>query len=141
MCKNISILCLTVASLSILLSSCSYQYVSTNFDKDNFHDYFSAAKVDIYDKESDIEGKYRLISSVEGQDCQSLAHHAIPDEVNARTQARQQAFSNHANGVVFTGCTLLSNAQLEQLKASNDSQQCHAVIVCYAKAYQIDTNE
>ncbi len=122
-----------------LLTSCSVNNVSTNIDKENFSHYFSAANVEIYQSENDINAHYQFIGAVEGQDCQVKAHHAVPDKINARTQARQQAFDNQANGIVFTGCALLTQKQLAQLNSSNDAQQCYAVIICYAKAYAVET--
>jgi len=124
--------------LFAFVTSCSSQYVSTNLDKDNFSNYFSASKVRIYQSEKDIIGSYKLIGSVEGQDCQIKPHHAEPDKVNARTQARQQAFTLNANGVVFTGCALLGQEELAQLNNSNDARQCNAIVICYAKAFVIE---
>jgi RcsF protein len=123
---------------STLVASCSNHYVSTNLDKENFSQYFSASKVKIYNSEKDIHHRYKFIVAVEGQDCQIKSHHAVPDEINARTQARQQAFENNANGVVFSGCALLSQDQLSKLNESNDAKQCHAIVICYAKAYAIE---
>ena len=125
--------------LTAFLTSCSAHNVSTNLDKENFNDYFSASNVKIFKSESDINGRYQFIEAVEGQDCQVKAHHAAPDRINARTQARQQAFNKQANGIVFSNCAVLSQEQLAQLNNSNDAQQCHAIVICYAKAYAIDT--
>jgi len=127
-----------ISPLIVLLASCSTQNVSTNLDKENFSDYFSAANVEIYQSEKDINASYQFIGAVEGQDCQIKAHHAVPDEINARTQARRQAFGKQANGIVFSNCALLGQEQLAQLNNSNDAQQCHAIVICYAKAYAID---
>lgn len=123
----------------ILTVSCSNRYVSTNLDKENFNQYFSASNVKIYKSENDFSGQYRYIGAVEGQDCQEKPHHAQPDEINARTQARQQAFNLQANAIVFSTCTLLSQEQLAQLSMSNDAKQCNALVVCYGKAYAVDT--
>ena len=126
-------------SLLISLTSCSAHNLSTNLDKENFSNYFSAAKVKIYPSEKDINASYQFIGAVEGQDCQIKAHHAVPDEINARTQARRQAFDKQANGIVFSNCALLPQEQLAQLNNSNDAQRCHAIVICYAKAYAIET--
>jgi RcsF protein len=122
-----------------LTVSCSNRYVSTNLDKDNFNQYFSASNVKIYKSENDFPGQYHYIGAVEGQDCQVKPHHAQPDEINARTQARQKAFSLQANAIVFTACTLLTQEQLLQLSESNDAKQCNSLVVCYGKAYAVDT--
>jgi len=124
---------------TVLLTNCASNSISTNIDKENFDQYFSAAKVKIYSSEKEFNGRYQFISSVEGQDCQVKPHHAIPDEINARTQARKQAFEQQANGIVFSGCALLTHEQLSQLNDSNDAKQCHAIVICYAKAYAIET--
>jgi len=129
---------LTLFSSVTLLSSCSSNYiVSTNLDKENFDHYFSASKVEIYDKENELPGPYKFVSLVEGQDCQSMPHQAEPDKINARTQARQQAFQRGANAIVFSGCALLDNEKLAKLNASNDAKQCHAIIICYARAFKV----
>lgn len=129
--------CTILTTLSLLVG-CSTKNLSTNLDRDNFHDYFSPAKVTIYQQEKDITTRHKYIGVVEGQDCQIKPHHAEPDEINARTQARRQAFEQHANGVIFTGCALLSPQQLATLNNSNDAQQCHAIVICYARAFAIE---
>ena len=127
--------------LATAVSACSTNYqVSTNLDKKNFQHYFSAAKVKVYQHEQDIPARHQFIGLVEGQDCQAKPHHAAPDKVNARTQARQQAFAKNANSIVFTGCAELTQKQLAKLNKSNDAQQCHAIIICYGKAYAIATD-
>jgi RcsF protein len=126
--------------LITLLIGCSANNVSTNLDKKNFSDYFSAGNVEIYKNEKEINARYQFIGSVEGQDCQAKSHHAVPDEITARTQARRQAFDKKANGIVFSQCALISQEQLAQLNNTNDAQQCFAIVICYAKAYAIETN-
>lgn len=137
---NKKILALTTITLitNALITACSNKHLSTNLDKDNFSDYFSAAKVKIYQQETDIKTRHNYIGIVEGQDCQVKPHHAAPDEINARTQARQQAFEQQGNGVIFTGCALLTSQQLAQLNSSNTAQQCHAIVICYARAFAIE---
>ena len=132
---------LVASSIIMLLTSCTNSLVSTNIDKENFNHYFSAGNVKIYSQEQDIQSNYQLVGIVQGQDCQRKAHHAAPDEVIARTQARRQAFDKKANGIVFSKCALLSHEQLSQLNNSSDAKQCHAIIVCYAKAYTIKTTD
>jgi RcsF protein len=128
-----------ISPLLLLMTSCSSNFVSTNLDKNNFKDYFSASNVKIYQSEKSFNARYQFIGIVEGQDCQVKAHHAAPDEVNARTEARQQAYDKQANGIVFSKCALLTQEQLAQLNDSTDAQQCHAIVICYAKAYAIET--
>lgn len=137
MIKKLILSFITIA-LVTMVGACSSNYVSTNLNKDNINQYFSASKVTIYSNEQLMPLKYHYISLVEGQDCQIEPHHAIPDEINARTQARQQAFNINANGIVFTGCATLDHKQLEKLHNSNDTKECHAIIICYAKAYVVD---
>lgn len=137
--KKLLIAFLISLTTGTLITSCSNRFVSTNLDKDNFNQYFSASHVKIYNSEQEFNTRYQLIGTVEGQDCQIKAHHAVPDEVNARTQARQQAFDKQANAIIFSHCALLPQEQLAQLNNSNDAQQCHAIVICYAKAYAIET--
>jgi RcsF protein len=120
-----------LTSICILgLTACSMGYsVSTNVDKSNFKQYFSPAKVRIYQNESQFNGRATLLGIVEGEDCQVKAHHRQPDKVEARTQARRKAYQMHANAIVFTGCALI-----EKDKAS---KQCLSSVVCYGKAYQV----
>jgi RcsF protein len=124
--------------LTLLLCSCNSNFtVSTNVDSNNFKDYFSASKVAIYQSENEMLKRYKFIGLVEGQDCQLKAHHGPPDKINARTDARKQAFEQQANAVVFTGCVIIDSAVTHQ---QPQKQQCLSTLVCYAKAYQVDTN-
>ena len=132
---------LCVSPILLLLASCTSSFVSTNLDKDNFSDYFSASHVKIYQNEKDINARYQLVGIVEGQDCQIKPHHAEPDEINARTEARRLAFDQGANGIVFSQCALLSHERLAQLNDSADAQQCHAIVICYAKAYAVEVTQ
>jgi RcsF protein len=125
--------------LIIMTASCSNNYVTSNLDKKEIKRYFSASKVKIYEQEKEITARHNYIGVVEGQDCQIKPHHALPDEINARTEARRQAFEKNANGVIFTGCALLTSEQLAQFNNSNDAKQCHAIVICYARAFAIDS--
>jgi RcsF protein len=136
--KKFIILSIVLTTIT-LITSCNSRHVSTNVDKENFSDYFSASKVKIYEQEKDIKTRHNYIGVVEGQDCQIKPHHAAPDEINARTQARRQAFEQQANAVVFTGCALLTSEQLAKLNNSSDAQQCHAIVICYAKAFAVES--
>ena len=128
----------SIFTIASLIVGCSTKNLSTNLDRENFQDYFSPATVTIYQQEKDIKTRHKYIGVVEGQDCQIKPHHAEPDEINARTQARRQAFEQQANGVIFTGCALLSPQQLATLNNSSDAQQCHAIVICYARAFAIE---
>jgi len=123
--------------LPLLISACTNNYVATNLDKANIVQYFSASEVTIY-QEEDLPTKHQYISLVEGQDCQIKPHHAAPDRIKARTQARQQAYNKKANAVVFTDCATLDNQQLKKLAKSSDAKQCHAIVICYAKAFVVN---
>lgn len=133
--KSRFILVSLVASCAGLIGCSSNYAVSTNLDKDNINQYFSASKVTIFDKESNIPGPYKFVQGVEGQDCQLRPHHAAPDKINARTQARQQAFNLGANAIVFSGCAQLTPEKLAELNQSNDAKQCHALVICYGRAF------
>lgn len=121
-----------------MISGCQNNLqVSTNLDKENFQQYFSANKVKIYQNEQDIKQKYQALGVVEGEDCQLKAHHAAPNEINARTQARQKAFEKQGNGIIFTGCALINES--EKANYGLESKQCYAVLVCYAKALKVQS--
>lgn len=128
---------LTTLLLALLLISCNSNYsVSTNLDNGNFKDYFSPSNVIIYQSEQEIINRYKFIGLVEGEDCQLKAHHAIPDEINARTNARKVAFQRQANAIVFTGCALIDSTISTQ---TPQEKQCLSTLVCYGKAYQVET--
>jgi RcsF protein len=145
--KNISTKLIYLFSLllfSFLLSACASRYeVTTNLDNDNFRNYFSPAKVIIYENESDMLARltktaestkkgYHYIGAVEGEDCQEKSHHLAPDETNARTNARRVAFDQGANAIIFTGCVLIDNNEADK--------KCVATTVCYGKAFHISTS-
>ena len=118
---------LLITSIVFLLSGCAGNYtVNTNLDKENFQHYYAPSKVNIYKDESSFSGRYQFIGLVEGQDCQEKPHHAAPDEVIARTEARRQAFDKKANGIIFTGCAMI------------ESKQCTSLLVCYGKAFKVE---
>jgi RcsF protein len=120
-----------LAITAITLSSCSSQYtISTNLDKEKFQNYFSHSQVRVVKDESEFSSRYKLIGMVEGQNCQAKRHHAAPDKITARTQARQKAFEQQANAIMFTGCALINDAP--------ENKQCVATVVCYGKAYQVE---
>jgi len=122
---------LTLAITAFTLTACSSQYtVSTNLDKENFKSYFSHSQVKVFEDESEFAGRYKLIGMVEGQDCQAKVHHAEPDKIAARTQARRQALKQQANAIVFTGCALIND--------NPANKQCISTVVCYGKAYQVE---
>ncbi|XQW86587.1 Rcs stress response system protein RcsF [Thalassotalea piscium] len=117
-----------ISSILLAISACSQNIsVSSNIDPDNFRNYFSASKIKIVSDETELTTPYKFIGLVEGTACQEKAHYQVPDEVEARTDARKQAYNLHANAVIFTACTLISNNEA--------NKQCVATRVCYAKAY------
>lgn len=124
-----------IVTLIMMIMSCSNHYIKSNLDKNDFTQYFSASEVEIFKQEKDIKTRHNYIGIVEGQDCQIKAHHAEPDEINARTEARRHAFEKQANAIIFTGCALLTPEQLGQHNNSSDAQQCHSIILCYARAF------
>ena len=110
-----------------LLFSCSGNYTfESNVKADDAEQYFSASKVKIFEDESEFMSAFQYVGLVEGEDCQKKAHLAAPDAINARTQARQAAFLQQANAVIFTSCVDIK------------TKQCVAQVVCYGKAYRLD---
>jgi len=109
-----------------LLISCSGNYTfESNVKADNAEQYFSASKVKIFEDESEFMSAFQYVGLVEGEDCQKKEHLAAPDAINARTQARQAAFLQQANAVIFTSCVNI------------ETKQCVAQVVCYGKAYKL----
>lgn len=118
-------------SMVMLSSSCAkITDISTNLDIDNFEHYFSPAKVKIAKSEKEFIGKYKLIGLVEGESCQKKAHHAVPNEIDARTQARRKAYQSGANAIIFSQCILIEEDQAAKL--------CLASTVCYGRAYTVE---
>ena len=138
--KQLSKLSLVIPTILLFfVISCSTNYtVSTNIDSNNFEEYFSPAKVTIYQSEQDFVSYYKFIGLVEGEDCQLAAHLAAPDEINARTNARRQAYQQKANAIIFTGCAVID---AENVMPDPIKKQCLSTVVCYGKAYQVDNSE
>ena len=119
-----------VTTTSLFVIGCAnISTVNTNLDRQNFKDYFAPSKVEIYESEQSFNGKYQFIGGVEGEDCQIKLHHAAPDPIKARTQARGKAFDLGANAIVFSGCTEV------------ETKQCHATTICYGKAYIVQAHD
>jgi RcsF protein len=113
-----------------LLISCSGNYTfESNVKADTAQQYFSASKVKIYNDEQEFNAKYQYVGLVEGDDCQKEPHLAPPDAINARTQARQSAYLQQANAIIFTSCVPI------------ETKHCVAQVVCYGKAYQVDDTD
>ncbi len=109
-----------------LLISCSGNYTfESNVKADNAEQYFTASKVKIFEDESEFKSAFEYVGLVEGEDCQKEPHLAPPDAINARTQARQLAFTQQANAVIFTSCVEI------------ETKHCVAQVVCYGKAYRL----
>ena len=116
---------------AMLVSGCAkITDISTNLDRENFQHYFSPTEVKIFKNESDFTGKYKFVGLVEGESCQEKPHHAAPNEIEARTQARRQAYDLSANAIIFSQCVMI-----EEDKAA---KQCLASIICYGRAYQVE---
>ncbi len=109
-----------------LFASCSGNYTfESNVKADNATEYFSASKVKIFNDETEFMSSFQYVGLVEGEDCQKQQHLAPPDAINARTQARQAAFLQNANAVIFTSCVDI------------ETKHCVAQVVCYGKAYRL----
>ena len=108
------------------LASCSGNYTfESNLKADTAKEYFSASKVKVFNDESEFMSSFKYVGLVEGEDCQKEQHLAAPDVINARTQARQVAYKQQANAVIFTSCVDI------------ETKHCVAQVVCYGKAYQL----
>ncbi|WP_246047231.1 Rcs stress response system protein RcsF [Colwellia ponticola] len=117
---------LATTLLTVMLASCSGNYTfNSNVKPDNAKQYFSASKVKVFNDEAEFMSSFNYVGLVEGFDCQEKPHLAPPDAANARTQARQAAFLQQANGVIFTSCIAI------------ETKHCVAQTVCYGKAYRL----
>ena len=120
--------------LSLLAAGCAkINDISTNLDRDNFKNYFAPTKVKIVESEKDFTGKYQFIGLVEGESCQEKSHHAAPNEIDARTEARRQAYKLDANAIIFSQCVII-----EEDKAA---KYCLASTVCYGRAYKVEQDK
>lgn len=108
------------------LIGCAKQYeLKSNIDPEAFDTYFAPSSVDIYETVSLLPAEHELVGMVEGEDCQKAPHLAAPDEIRARTQARQHAHKLEANAIIFSGCAEIENPQ------------CHSALICYGSAYRV----
>ncbi len=120
--------------IALFMTGCAkINDVSTNLDRDNFKNYFSPTTVKMYSSEKDFKGKAKFIGLVEGESCQEKAHHALPNEIDARTEARRQAYKLEANAIIFSQCVLI-----EDDKAA---KYCIASTVCYGRAYKVEQSK
>ncbi|WP_371373225.1 Rcs stress response system protein RcsF [Thalassotalea aquiviva] len=118
------------ALLCTVLQGCQgIASIDTNLDKENFDKYFAISKVEVYEQESDIKQAYQYIDLVEGESCQVRANDVPANITEARTQARKQAASLNANALVISSCINIEDTQ------------CHALLVCYGKAYKVKFND
>lgn len=121
----------TVILISSLAVGCAkINDISTNLDRDNFKHYFSPTKVKIVESEKELTGKYKFVGLVEGESCQAKAHHAAPNEIDARTQARRKAYELEANAIIFSRCVMIEEDQA--------AKYCIASTICYGRAYQVE---
>lgn len=127
----------TKSSLAIVILAAAFisgcakiNDISTNLDRENFKSYFSPTTVKIYTDEKEFTGKHEFLGLVEGESCQEKSHHAAPNEIDARTEARGKAYKLGANAIIFSQCVLI-----EEDKAA---KYCVASTVCYGRAYKIE---
>ncbi len=117
---------LIIMLITPIFGGCSGTYsFESNLKADNANKYFSASKVKIFKDETEFSSSFQYVGLVEGEDCQKQQHLAPPDAINARTQARQVAFLQKANAVIFTSCVDI------------ETKHCVAQVVCYGKAYRL----
>jgi RcsF protein len=117
--------------MAILGASCAkINDVSTNLDRENFKHYFSPTKVKIYSSEKEFVGKAKFLGLVEGESCQEKVHHAAPNEIDARTEARRQAYQLEANAIIFSQCVLIEDDEA--------AKNCLATTVCYGRAFKLE---
>lgn len=116
---------LTLLVSLIWLTGCATTF-SSNDDpnQDKMTEYFSASKVRIYNNEQELPKPYKFLGLVEASDCQLSPDLIAPDAINARTNARQQAFKQKADAIIFTGCTLI------------EPKGCHQELMCVGKIYR-----
>ena len=116
---------------AVFISGCAkINDISTNLDRENFKSYFSPTTVKIYTDEKEFTGKHEFLGLVEGESCQEKSHHAAPNEIDARTEARGKAYKLGANAIIFSQCVLI-----EEDKAA---KYCVASTVCYGRAYKTE---
>ena len=112
--------------ITLLLFLCTFVAQAQEAYK---HSLSGIKKVKIYTDENEFVGKHKFIGLVDGESCQEKAHHAAPNEIDARTEARGKAYKLGANAIIFSQCVMI-----EEDKAA---KYCLSSTVCYGRAYQI----
>ena len=138
--KSTKALCSTKSGLAIIIFVAAFitgcakiNDISTNLDRENFKSYFSPTTVKIYTDEKEFTGKHEFLGLVEGESCQEKSHHAAPNEIDARTEARGKAYKLGANAIIFSQCVII-----EEDKAA---KYCLASTVCYGRAYKVEQDK
>ncbi|MBA6326665.1 hypothetical protein H4J46_01655 [Colwellia sp. MB02u-6] len=83
--------------------------------------------------EKEFTGHYKFLGLVEGESCQEKAYHAVPNEIDARTEARRQAYKLQANAIIFSQCVMI--------EADEAAKYCLASTVCYGRAYKVEQDK
>ena len=123
-----------ILMLVLLTAGCAKTNdISTNLDRENFKNYFSPAMVKIVTSEKEFTGHYKFLGLVEGESCQEKAYHAVPNEIDARTEARRQAYKLEANAIIFSQCVMI--------EADKAAKYCVASTVCYGRAYKVEQDK
>lgn len=125
----------SITILLVLLSAgcAKINDISTNLDRDNFKNYFSPTRVKIVTSEKEFTGHYKFLGLVEGESCQEKAYHAVPNEIDARTEARRQAYKLEANAIIFSQCVMI--------ETDKAAKYCIASTVCYGRAYKVEQDK
>ena len=123
-----------ILMLVLLTAGCAKTNdISTNLDRENFKNYFSPTRVKIVTSEKEFTGHYKFLGLVEGESCQEKAYHAVPNEIDARTEARRQAYKLQANAIIFSQCVMI--------EADEAAKYCLASTVCYGRAYKVEQDK
>jgi RcsF protein len=120
--------------LVLLTASCAtINDISTNLDRENFKNYFSPTTIKMVTSEKEFTGHYKFLGLVEGESCQEKAYHAVPNEIDARTEARRQAYKIQANTIIFSQCVMI--------ETDKAAKYCVASTVCYGRAYKVEQDK
>jgi RcsF protein len=122
--------CITLLLILLSAGCAKINDISTNLDPESFKHYFSPTRVKIVTSEKEFTDHYKFLGLVEGESCQEKAYHAVPNEIDARTEARRQAYKLEANAIIFSQCVMI--------EADEAAKYCLASTVCYGRAYKVN---
>lgn len=130
MLKKIDIRMMHLLGLFILgiggfvLHGCGSFTFESNLDPNGVKEYFKVAEVKSYTDEELEMRNYEELGTVEGIDCRLDEYEGSPRTADAKEDARKQAATKGANGIVYSKCV-----QFEHTAACAKSISCYGRMI------------